>query len=211
MEGVVRAREESTSKSEEVGNIRQYILSTIEAVVGSNSKNMVADVDYSNTTLPKQWENYISFCDLVFVAKHVNRMNWTTFLLQDYPKELHIPPNAEENKENTHRQNNSNIPGDVMKESRTRKYLPIEKIRKRFKKLLLKSGACNTEDEEANGDIAASVQADSVPLSEINLENLQELNLNTGLDAASEMLLIRITTTRKTRHAEKDAEKILSR
>ena len=131
MEGVVRAREVSTSKSEEVGNIRQYILSTIEEVVGSNSKNMIAAIDYSNTTLPKQWENYISFCDLVFVAKHVNRMNWTTFLLQDYPKELHIPPNAEENKENTHGQDVSNIAGAVVKEGRTWKYLPIEKIRKR--------------------------------------------------------------------------------
>lgn len=206
-EGVENARELSISKSEEIGNIRQYILRTIEAIVCNNRLETNGAMNLQSTLLPTQWENYISFCDLVFASKHADSMNWATFVLQDYPNKLHAAPDTED-KENT--------PDPVAEEYSNRredmknwKYLPIHKVRKRYKKLLLASKSYGQGKEESDGHLLASVQADCIPLSDYKNDfNDTDINLNS---ACEEMLLIRILTTRKTRNSTKDRNILLTR
>ena len=146
-------------------------------------------------------------------------MNWTTFIMTDYPKKLHIIPETDEDqpgdedKENRHANNataNCNIPDS---ESKKGKYLPIHKVRKRLKKLLLQSGAVDTEDEKSSGEIIASVQADSIPISGDALKRADNIGTHDDFYAIAEeeMLLIRITTTRRTRNSAKDEDKLLTR
>ena len=183
------------------------MLTTIEAIVGNNRLGTDGVIKFSSTLLPTQWENYISFCDLVFAAKHADRMNWATFVLQDYPNKLHDAPDTED-KENTPDQVAEGC-SNRNKEIKNWKYLPIHKVRKRLKKLILASKAYDSGKEESDGDLLASVQADCVPLSDYKTHvNDTDMNLNSTCE---EMLLIRILTTRKTRNSTKDRNILLTR
>ena len=159
-----------------------------------------------STLLPTQWENYISFCDLVFVAKNADRMNWATFVLQDYPNKLHDAPDTED-KENT-----PELPVEPTNRrdgTKNWKYLPIHKVRKRLKKLLLGPNSYDPEKEESNEGLLASVQADSMPLSDYK-SHFNDTDIN-RYSACEQMLLIRILTTRKTRNSTKDMNILLTR
>ena len=146
-------------------------------------------------------------------------MSWTTFIMTDYPKKLHVIPDTDEDqpgdvdKENR-RSNNATAHSDMRDtESKKGKYLPIHKVRKRLKKCLLQSGAVDTEDEESSGEIIASVQADSIPISGDALKRAENIGTHDDFYAIAEeeMLLIRITTTRRTRNSAKDEDKLLTR
>ena len=68
----------------------------------------------------------------------------------------------------------------------------------------MRSGACDTEDEESEADILASVQVDTTPIPE-------NYRYDNPSSASEEMVLIRIVTTRKTRNFAKDRNNLLSR
>ena len=84
--------------------------------------------------LPKRWENYIAFCDLVYVARNISHEQWSTFVLQDYQRKLHIEPTNSED------ENDSEVEfrdkSKIRKPNTNRPYLPLHKIRKRLKKVL---------------------------------------------------------------------------
>ena len=82
-------------------------------------------------------------------------MNWSTYVLQDYKKTLHILPDTsdDENHSEVEFRDRNRVDRPIQ-----RPYLPLHKIRKRLKKLIVRSGACDTEDEESEADILASVQ-----------------------------------------------------
>ena len=209
MDGVKQAHEFSTTKSERVGTTRQYILSTIEAIVNEDTSGNNNQIDYSNARLPKHWENYISFCDLVYTAQHAHSLNWSTFLLQDYPKKLHLIPDEEEDKENT-TMNEIAQDRETEDQSKNWKFLPVNKVRKRLKKILLKSEACEGEDEDTTAPIIASVQTDTVSVQDFSSKNFNDIDVE--LDTTDrEMLLIRIVTTKKTRNLATDESKLLTR
>lgn len=159
-------------------------------------------MDSSKILLPKRWENYIAFCDLVSISRNITNVHWSTFVLQDYKKTLHIEPGESDEEKDSEIEFRDN--SKVGKSTNNRPYLPLHKIRKRLKKLLIRSGACDTEDEESEADILASVQADVAAIPEdYRVDNPTSVN--------EEMVLIRIVTTKKTRNAEKDQNILLTR
>ena len=128
-------------------------------------------------------------------------MNWSTYVLQDYIKTLHIQPDTadDENQSEVEFRDRNRVDRSIQ-----RPYLPLHKIRKRLKKLIVRSGACDTEDEESEADVLASVQVDTTPIPE-------NYRYDNPSSASEEMVLIRIVTTRKTRNPAKDRNNLLSR
>ena len=129
--------------------------------------------------------------------------------MQDYPNKLHAAPDTED-KENTPEL--AAEPTNTRDDTKNWKYLPIHKVRKRLKKLLLAQNSYGQGKEESNGGLLASVQADSIPLSDYGsiLVNDFDNDINRN-SACEEMLLIRILTTRKTRNSTKDMNILLTR
>ena len=109
----------------------------------------------------------------MFVARNISRMNWSTYVLQDYKKTLHIQLDTadDENQSEVEFRDRNRVDRSIQ-----RPYLPLHKIRKRLKKLIVRSGACDTEDEESEADVLASVQVDTTPIPENYRYDNQDTN-----------------------------------
>ena len=95
-------------------------------------------------------------------------------------------------------------------QSKSWKFLPVNKVRKRLKKVLLKSEACEGEDEDTTAPIIASVQTDTVSVQDFSSKNFNDIHVEVDT-TDREMLLIRIVTTRRTRNQAADEGKLLTR
>merc|ERR1712223_1040646 len=95
-DSVEKSQESSLSKSEVAGAVRQCLFTYISDIIQNVNAFNSSRLDSSAISLPRKWENYIAFCDLVFVARNISRMNWSTYVLQDYKKTLHIQPDTAE-------------------------------------------------------------------------------------------------------------------